>query len=488
MVSVNKNKSSIASGLLWAFGERISAQLVSLVVAILLARLLDPEHYALVAVVTIFITIANTFVTSGFGNSLIQKKDADELDFSTTFVFSLGLAVILYGVLFAIAPLVSNFYNDDALTLILRVMSLRIIIASINSIQHAYVSKQMAFRKFFFSTLVGTIFSAIVGIFLAYKGYGVWALVAQYLTNTTIDTIVLSFTSGWIPSFRMSFQRMKRLYSYGWKLLVSDLLGTIYEQLRALVLSKGFLPTELSFYNQGEKYPAIFINNVEASMHKVLFQALSDSQDDFNKIKNITRNTIRMSIFILCPIFFGLAACGDSLIRILLTDKWLPCVPYMQIVCTLYLVHPIFSAHTRVLKAIGKSGKFMFLTIIRYTIGILFLVFSILYFAEPHVVIFSSVVTMVVITLLCGWISREEISYTLQEQVQDVVPSVFCGLLMFVCVYFFCSCFENVFWTFALQVIVGAISYVLFSFILNREMFQFASNLVNSKMKRMGKK
>lgn len=481
----SKTKNSIASGLFWAFGERISAQLVTLVVAILLARLLDPEHYALVAVVTIFITIANTFVTSGFGNSLIQKKDADELDFSTTLIFSMGLAVVFYIILFISAPLVSEFYRRDELTLVLRVMSFRIVIASINSIQHAYVSKQMAFRKFFFSTLIGTIVSAFIGIFLAYKGYGVWALVAQYLTNTTVDTIVLSFTCGWKPSFRFSFQRMKRLYSYGWKLLVSDLFGTLYEQLRALVLSKGFRPTELSFYNQGEKYPAIFINNVEASMHKVLFQALSDSQDDISKVKKITRSTIRMSIFVLSPVFLGLAACGDSLISFLLTDKWLPCVPYMRIVCALYLVHPIFSAHTRVLKALGESGKFLLLTIVRYTVGISLLVFSIVFFSEPHIVIFSSMITMFFVTFFCGMISRKEISYSVKEQIQDMIPSIICGLLMFGFVYLEGMQLGNSLLTLVVQMFTGTILYVCFSLLFNRNLSQNVLSLLKTKMKRM---
>lgn len=480
----SKTKNSIASGLFWAFGERISAQLVTLVVAILLARLLDPEHYALVAVVTIFITIANTFVTSGFGNSLIQKKDADELDFSTTLIFSMGVAIVFYVLLFLLAPLISNFYKRDELTLVLRVMSLRIIIASINSIQHAYVSKQMAFRKFFFSTLFGTVISAFVGIFLAYKGYGVWALVAQYLTNTTVDTIVLSYTCGWKPSFHFSFQRMKRLYSYGWKLLVSDLFGTLYEQLRAFVLSKCFRPTELSFYNQGEKYPAVFINNIEASMHKVLFQTLSDSQDDINRVKEITRSTIRISIFILSPVFWGLAACGDSLVSFLLTDKWLPCVPYMRIVCALYLVHPIFSAHTRVLKAIGKSGKFMLLTIVRYTVGILLLVLSIVFFEEPHIVIFSSAITMFIVTAICGKISRDEIAYAVKEQLQDSCPAIFCGLLMFAFVYYLGACLGNSFLTLVFQFFIGLFLYVTFSFFFNKSVLQNVFLLVKSMLKR----
>lgn len=480
----NKKRGTVAGGLFWAFSERITAQLVSLTVSIILARLLDPEHYATIAVVSIFITIANTFVTSGFGNSLIQKKEADSLDFSTTLFFSFSLSVLLYFVLFACSPWIASFYNRPELTAILRVMSLRIIVASINSIQHAYVSKQMAFRKFFFSTLFGTIVSAVVGIVLAYKGYGVWALVAQYLTNTTIDTIVLSFTCGWKPTLQFSFARMKRLYSYGWKLLVSDLLGTLYEQLRALVLSKGFQPTELSYYNQGEKYPALFMHNVEASMHKVLFQTLSENQDDVLKVKDITRRTIQITILLLSPIFFGLAACGNSLISLLLTDKWLPCVPYLRIVCFLYLIHPIFSAHTRVLKALGKSGVFMALTTFRYCLGIGLLVASMLFFKEPHVVISSSVVTMLVITIICDVITNKEIDYKINEQIADVFPPILCGAIMCFAVVIVGKTVSDKLLALVIQVFVGMVSYVVLSMIFNKQIFAAALKMAKQKLKR----
>lgn len=467
----DNKRASVSSGLFWAFSERITAQLVTLSVTIVLARLLDPEHYAMIAVVSIFINIANTFVTSGFGNSLIQKKDADELDFSTTFVFSTGLSLLVYGVLFLVAPKISDFYNQEELTLVLRIMSLRIIIASVNSIQHAYVSKQMAFRKFFFSTLFGTVISGILGIYLAYLNFGVWALVVQYLTNTAVDTLVLFYTCGWYPSFHFSYQRMKSLYSYGWKLLVADLLGTIYEQLRAIFLSKGFKPTELSFYNQGQKYPALFLNNIEASMHKVLFQTLADSQDEKEKIKIITRTTVRISIFILSPLFLGLAACGNSLIKFLLTDKWLPSVPYMQIVCVLYLIHPIFSAHTRVLKAVGKSKTFMLLTIVRYIIGIVLLIGSMKIFNEPHVVIFSSLLTMLVVTVLCGYNSISVTDYSLKEQVIDVFPSVLCGTGMFFIVLMLEGISENLILLLFIQVISGTLIYLFFSYLFNKTIF-----------------
>lgn len=458
--------------------------MVSLLVTIVLARILDPDHYVPVAIVTIFITIANAFVTGGFGNALIQKKDADALDFSTTLIFSFSLSVVFYFILFFCAPLVAYYYEDPILTPVLRVMSLRICVASVNSIQHAYVSKQKAFRKFFFSTLGGTIVSAAVGIVMAYKGFGVWALVAQYLTNTTIDTIVLFFTSGWKVTFGFSFKRMKGLFSYGWKVLVADVIGAVYKEARGLVLSAGFQSVELSYYNQGVKYPGLFINNVEASMHKVLFQKLADEQDDKAKVKEITRKTIEFTTFLLCPVFLGLAACGDAVIGILLTEKWLPCVAYMQIICFTDLMHPIFSAHTRAMKALGKSRAFLMVTILRYSMGISFLFLTMALLNEPHLVILSSTIALLITCIACGYISCKSFGYSLKEQLQDIYKTVFAGLVMFFAVLVIGKIALPRLAVLVLQILSGAAIYILMSLLINRKIVAQSIAVLKSKLHR----
>ena len=214
---MNNKVRQVTGGLIWTYAERMLAQSVTIIVTIILARLIAPEEYGIVSIVNVFINIANSFVMGGFGNSLIQKKDADEVDFSTVFYFSLVFSCGIYFVLFCFAGTIAEFYNISELKLIIRVMALRLPIAAINSIQQAYISKQMRFKKFFFATLGGTVFSAIVGISMAYTGFGIWAVVAQYLTNVCIDTIVLWFLSGWKPKFVYSAKRMRTLFSYGWE-------------------------------------------------------------------------------------------------------------------------------------------------------------------------------------------------------------------------------------------------------------------------------
>ena len=221
-------KKNVVSGLIWTYGERISAQLVSLLVSVILARLLLPKDYGVVTLVLVFINIANVFVSEGFGNSLIQKKDADHLDFSSMFWFSLLVSFVLYFIIFIASPFIASYYKMPLLTPVMRVMAIKVPLASVNTIQKAYISRKMAFKKFFFSTIIGTVISAFVGIFLAYRNFGVWALVAQYLTNSAIDTIALSITSGWKPSFELSLARLRPLVSYGWRILAVGLMNSFH--------------------------------------------------------------------------------------------------------------------------------------------------------------------------------------------------------------------------------------------------------------------
>jgi len=299
-------KSKTISGLFWRFGERITAQLISFVVSIILARILLPEQYGTIACVTIFITLANVFVTSGLGTALVQKKNADELDFSTMFWASLSLSIVLYLILFFTAPLIANIYHDSLLIPVIRIMSIKIPIAAISSIQQAYVTNRMIFKKFFFSTLFGTLVSAIVGIIMAINGFGVWALVAQYLTNSTIDTIVLFVTIDWRPKFTFSKKRFDSLFSYGWKIMASSFIGTFFNQLRSLIIGVKYTSADLAYNNKGEQIPSILADNLNIAYDSVLFSSISKVQDDKESVKNLLRKATKTSAYILCPLLLGI--------------------------------------------------------------------------------------------------------------------------------------------------------------------------------------
>ena len=355
----------VFSGFFWKFSERILAQLISFVVSIVIARILSPEDYGLVAMSMIFISLANVFVVNGFSTALIQRKDVDETSFSTLFYCSLLISIILYVILFFAAPFIAAFYNRTEITQLIRIFAIILPLSSYKSIQNAYVSKNLDFKKFFFSTLSGTVISAIVGIVMAVKGFGVWALVAQYFTNNIIDSIVLTFTIKWKPNLLFSFENAKPLLSYGSKILLVDLIGTLYNQLTSFIIGKKYTSADLAFYTKGRQIPDLINTNISSTITSVLFPAFSTSSDDYEEIKNMSKKAIKTSSYILMPFYFGLMAVSHNLINFLLTDKWLPCVIFVNIMCLNGIVGTLDIIDIQILKAIGKSETVLKLEFIK---------------------------------------------------------------------------------------------------------------------------
>ena len=251
---MGNDRTKITANLLWTYAEKFLAQGITLLVSIILARILDPDQYGTIAIVTVFITIGDALVTGGFGNALVQKKNSSDLDFNSICWLSLFVAVILYGILFISAKEIANFYDANILVPVIRVMGIKFIFSAINSIQQAYVQKQMMFKKFFFATLGGTLFSGVFGIAMALSGYGVWALVGQYLSNTVINTLILAITIKWKLKFQISWKSIKELWKFGSKMLASTIVYTVKDNIRSLIIGKKFTSADLAYYNQGNRF------------------------------------------------------------------------------------------------------------------------------------------------------------------------------------------------------------------------------------------
>lgn len=471
----------ILSNLFWKFGERISSQLVTFVVSIVLGRLLSPDVYGEIALVLVFITIAEVFAISGFGNALIQKKNADNLDFSSVLYFNFIFSILLYLILFICSPLISDFYNIQSLTPVLRVLGLRIPIASINSVQQAYVSRNMMFKKFFYSTLFGTIFSGVVGIVMAYSGYGIWALVGQYLVNTVVNTIVLWFTVDWRPELIFSWSRVRTLISYGWKLLVSSLLDNGYNQLRSLVIGKKYSSSDLAFYNRGQQYPQLVVVNINSSISSVLFPAISQNQDNLYVVKSMTRRAIKTSSYIMWPLMIGLAIVSKPLISFMLTDKWLPCVPYLQIACFTYAFWPIHTANLEALKAIGRTDIFLRLEIIKKTVGILLLLFSMNY--GVMAIALSSIVSTFISCFVNAYPNQNLLNYRYVDQMKDMMPSLILACIMGAIIYPISFFIDNNILLIITQVILGGFIYLFQSILFKLESFTYLINFIKREKK-----
>ena len=471
-IADNKMASTIKN-LGWKFMERVSAQLVQLVVSIVLARILAPSDYGAVAMVTIFIMLANVIVEGGFNGALIQKKDSDDLDFSTVLYFSIGFAFVLYLILYVSAPFISSFYGDgyEILTPVLRVLGIQVIIFAINSVQQAYVQKQMMFKNFFYATLVGTIISAIIGLSMAYVGFGVWSLVGQQLTATTVNTLTLYAVTRKLPILAFSFERLKGLFSYGVKLLGTSLLITGYQELRALVIGKLYSAQDLAFFDRGKQFPNLIVNNINSSIGAVLFPKMALEQDDIEKVKQSTRVSIRFSAFIMCPLMLGLAAAAEPFVRLVLTEKWLECVPLLQWFCLVYLFQPIHTANMQAIKAVGRSDTLLKLEIIKKVIELITLLL-VMWISVDAIVINMAVLTSL-FTLVNAFPNKKLLNYSFREQASDILPSVAISIIMFMVILILNQSLQfSDLLMLVINMIIGTTIYVALSYMTHsRELF-----------------
>ena len=473
----------VSKGLIWTYLERIAAQLVTLIITVVLARLIDPAEYGIIAIVTIFITIADSFVTSGFGNALIQKKDADELDFSTTFYFSILFSFGIYLILFFCSPLIAEFYDMPSLIPVIRVMGLRLPIAAINSVQQAYVSKKMEFRKFFFSTIGGTVVSAAAGIICALCGMGVWALVVQYLSNVAISTIVLWFTAGWTPKLLYSQKRMNKMLSFGWKIMFVGVATSVYSNLRNLAIGKKFDEVELSFSTKGEQFPHTIAGNINSSISKVLYPVLAENQNDIGTIKSIMRRSITVGNYVLAPILFGLAVVAEPFVLVLLGDKWADCIPFMQIMCVVYALQPMQTSSMQAMKALGKGTVYLVSDIIKKVIGIIILLITIFCFKSVFAIIMGALVTEIFAAIINIPINKKLVNYTYKEQFLDLLrPALLTGA-MCLSAYLVSLISMPMILMLIMQIITGMVVYVAASIFSRDKTFSYILGLAKKMIK-----
>ncbi len=475
-------KLSVMSNLIWRFAERMGAKLVAFVVSVVLARILDPSAYGTVALITVFTAILQTFVDSGLGNALIQKKDADDVDFSTVFYTNSIFCIVLYAVVFVGSPLVAKFYDNPEITGYMRVLGLTVLISGLKNVQQAYVSRHMLFKKFFFSTLGGTIFAGIVGVFMAYQGYGVWALVAQQVINLTIDTTILWITVKWRPHKVFSFERLKGLYSYGWKLLVSSLIDKVYTEIRALIIGKIYTSDDLAYYNRGEQFPQLVAANVNISIDSVLLPAMANEQDNMQRVKYMTRRSIKVSTYVMAPLMIGMAFIAEPMVKLILTEKWLPCVYYMRLFCISFMFFPIHTANLNAIKAIGRSDMFLKLEIIKKTIGMIALLTTM--HMGVKALAFSLFITGFVNQIVNSWPNKKLLDYGYGQQIKDILPGIIVAIIMGFAIYPVQLLGLADIATVLIQIPLGAVIYIVGSKVFKLDSFEYLRDIAKKFMTR----
>lgn len=479
-------KNKIVGSLIWKLMENGATQGIQFVISIILARLLLPDDYGIIAIIIIFIRIANIFVQTSFNTALIQKKNADQLDFSSTFYFSIGVAVVLYWLLFLIAPWLSRFYNTPELVGVLRWLATTLILGAVFSIQTAYVARNMQFSKLFVSSLCAVICSGIVGILLAYFGYGVWALVVQSIAFNIIAIFVLAILIKWRPSLNFSIKRIKGLISFGWKILATNLIDTLYTNIYGLIIGKEYNTKTLGYYNRGKQFPEIIVVNISSAIQSVMFPALSSEQDNIARVKEMVRRSASTSSYIIFPMMIGLAAVAEPLVRVLLTDKWLPCVPYLQILCISYASWPIITGNPQGINAIGRSDVMLKLEIFKKVIGVIILVVAIPLgiYAMLLGILASNAISVVINAISL----RKHLHYGFREQLKDLLPQWILSIVMGAAVYTI-SFIGLVAWqTLLLQVVAGVGIYVLMSILFRLKCFTYLLTTVKEMTSRSREK
>lgn len=428
-------KNKVVKGLFWKLLENGGAQGIQFIIAILLARLLSPAEYGVVGIIMIFITIANVVVQNGFSTALVQKKNADSIDFSSVCYFDLVVALVMYVLLYVAAPWIAHFYQIEELTAIVRILSLVLFPGAVISVQTAYVSRNLEFKGLFLSTLAASLVSGVISITLAYRGYGVWAMVWQQITYYVALMLVLFVTVSWKPGLYFAIDRVKVMFAFGWKLLCASLLDTIFNNLYGLLIGKIYNEELLGSYNRGEQFPKLIATNLGAAIQAVLFPAFSAKQDDIGVIRQMMRRAIQLSSFAVLPMLMGLFAVADTLVLVLLGEKWLICVPFLRIMCVSYCFWPIHITNLQAINAVGRSDVFLKLEIVKKTLSLLALLIGMQF----------SVTVMVGLKafqdFLCTFINaapnKKLLGYSIFHQWMDVMPAallsmVMCGVVWYV--------------------------------------------------------
>ena len=472
------DKGKVIKSLIYKFSEQMAIKILSLAIQILLARLLGPGVFGQIAIIMIFINFSQNFIVSGFNAALVQKKDVADVDYSTALFITTGLAVFFNIVIFFSAPLIGNFYNAVELVLPLRVFAIILFFGAFNSIQRARLQREMKFKEMMVCNLASTFISGLCGVSTAYIGMGIWSLIIYHMINILVCSVIMIFYVRLRPKLVFSKERAKVLFNFGWKMLVSSCLCSLFHDTRSLIIGKKFSTEDLAYYNRGQQFPHVISETADTAVQSVMFPVLAEVQDNAEKLKSAIRRSLGVGTFIIFPAMVGLAAISENFIRVLLTEEWLPAVPYMQVLCFLEIGNPYISTNLTAIKAIGRSDVYMKLEIIRRAMMMVILLIS--------VFCFDSVMAIAVAATFSYWIdafigmvsAQKYIGYSVGSQLKETWKSFLCALIMGSVVYFIGFFEIPTAVLLCVQILCGAVTYVVLCVIMRVESFYYCMDIL----------
>ncbi len=410
------------SGLVWTFGQQFGSQIISFIVSLVLARLLLPEEFGLIGMIAVFISVGRALVDSGLTQSLIRSKELDQEDFSTVFYFNLAASVLIYILIFFGAPLVANFYDQSLLTPILRLYCITFIISAFSAVQLARLTQKLDFKT---QTIIGIpsiIAGGIVGVVMAYFGYGVWSLIWNQIVTSIVSTIQLWIYSKWSPSLVFSFKKFKEHFNFGYKLTLVSLLDKIFNNIYVIVIGKYFAASQVGFYTRAQTTKQLPVQNISGALNKVTYPLFATIQDDDVRLKHVYRQLMQMVVFVIAPSMVLLAVIAEPLFVFLFTSKWIPAVPYFQILCGAGILYPIHAYNLNILKVKGRSDIVLRLEILKKIIIVIIIAVTIKY--GIIALIYGQVFTSIIAFFINTYYTGKYINYTAWQQTRDVSPII----------------------------------------------------------------
>ena len=469
-------KEKVLSGLFWKVMENGGTQGIQFLVSVLLARLLTPSESGEVMLIMIFITIGNVFVQSGFNTSLIQKQVVDKEDYSSAFCVSVFIAAVLFVILFCSAPAIGAFYGQAAFSPVLRVLSFTLFFGAVISVQSASVARNMDFKKLCMASLFAAAGSGVIGVTMALNGFGLWALAMQQFFYSFFLMVVLHLLKAWSPSLTFSLQKAKSLFSYGWKILMSGLIDTVFTNVYGLVIGKLYNSNMMGQYSRGNQFPALIANNLGAAIQSVMLPAFSACQDDKERVKNMVRRSIVTSSYLVFPMMAGLIAVAEPMVKLLLTDQYLPCVPMLRLLCVAYATWPLHVANLQAINALGRSEIFLKLEIVKKAVSVAALLISIPF--GIYTMVALRAVTDFICTFINAYPNKKLLNYSFLQQWRDVFPSLLLSAIMCVLVYGVQFIIEGTLLTLVVQILTGVLCYAGLSWLFRIESFFYLCRII----------
>ena len=471
-------RKKIISSLAFKFTERLAVKGAGLIIGIVLARLLLPEEFGQVAIITIFINLANSIIQNGFNSALVQQKEVDDKDYSTVFYITMVLSAVIVAIWCVTAPYIAAFYESPKLVWPIRVYSFSLFFGAFNSIQVAKLQREMRFQPMLYTSLIATVLSGVLGVVMAYMGFGIWALVAYGCSNIVFSCIAMLFVANWFPRLVFSWKRAGSLFSFGWKMLVSGILCSIYNDARSLIIGKRYSVDDLAYYNRGQQYPDVVSHTIETSIQSVMFPAMARSRSDKAQMRSMLKRTVSLGMFLIAPIMIGLAVVAPSLILLLLTEKWLPSTVYMQIICLASISLTLTSPNLTAIKALGRSDIYMILELIRRIVMLAILLVALFVFDSVLAIAISFVISSYVDMFITAAPLKKLLDYGGFRQIIDNWKTLVASLLMGTCVY--CIGFLQLptIVLLLVQCLAGVLIYLLLCIILRIESFYYILSFI----------